>query len=69
MRSGLLIICSCDHLKLYTSQGSADVSIYRKSQKIPKTKFVFPVNICLWSNKEVGTKVVLHVETKQSLDW
>jgi hypothetical protein len=53
-----LIICSCDHLKHYNSQGSVDVSILPEVSKGAKLK-VFPEFGSLWSNKGIGTPVTL----------
>jgi len=67
-RYGLLIICSCDHLKHYNSQGLVDGSIYRKWQKMPNSKFGSPDCIGLLSKKEVGAKVALNCRD-QAVAW
>jgi len=64
-RSGLLQICSCDHLKHYSSQGSVDGSIYRNCQKMLNSKLgfsrlhksaIYQKSLCQ-TNKEGGAKV------------
>ncbi len=46
-RSGLLIICSCDHLKHHNSQGSVDGNFHRNCQKIPNFRFSFSQTVCI----------------------
>jgi hypothetical protein len=40
-RSGLLILCSCDHLKHYNFLGSMDGNIYRKCKRCKDKSLAF----------------------------
>ncbi len=60
MRYGLLIICSCDHLKQYNSQGSVVGSILPEMSKGAK------LNVWFFKTVEVSglTKELAHNITK-----
>jgi hypothetical protein len=74
MKSGLLIICSYDHLKHYNFLGSMDANIGRNCRKMPSQSLDFLASMGLWSVKEVGAKLYKLIGAKSSLikwsqDW
>ena len=65
MRSGLLIICSCDHLKYYNSQGLVNGTILPEVSKDDKL-LVFSDCIRVKLNKRAGAK---STSIKLSQNW